>query len=444
MKSTMPFPVFFAALALCALFPSCSRYEGYGVMNWSVPELDLYAGDVVPVCIRSNISNLYVIELPSSGHGRQEIPLWQLSLYPSRARAERAAEEGQEFRHLYASVKTDGLPVREEPDNTARQVYRLRRNEVLKITGTGEGVDVYAGNSPLEGQWYTVMTEDGTQGWCFSYNLTVFDEREGAPVSGGETSGPEEDATLQYILSRTWYPSYYRAMLESHTVDISRINPAWGFFPGPDSRIARIEEEEGAVSFPYTGISADGAGTYRFDGSSLSVELRRGGTLAVQFTDEFGMPAARYFAALDTTPERMIRDETGRRAQQLARIRDAGPRFVSGNYGVLQFTGANGFLWSGYSLLVPSVIPRGAGAGGTAEIRCFLSGQLSGTYDGVLSLQFEGRGGWIHFLYSFSPDGLRLEPVSPANVSDNIVLSRDISPTVIFFYAESGTGEAGG
>ena len=137
----MPFPVFFAALALCALFPSCSRYEGYGVMNWSVPELDLYAGDVVPVCIRSNISNLYVIELPSSGHGRQEIPLWQLSLYPSRARAERAAEEGQEFRHLYASVKTDGLPVREEPDNTARQVYRLRRNEVLKITGTGEGVD---------------------------------------------------------------------------------------------------------------------------------------------------------------------------------------------------------------------------------------------------------------------------------------------------------------
>ncbi len=423
----------------CFLLVSCSRYIGYGVMNWSVPEMGLSAGDIVPVCIRSNISNLYVIEIETSeGAGRREVPLWQLTFYSSRSKAEKAAAGSQEFRYMYASVKSDGLPIREEPDNTSRQVYRLRQSEIIKITGQGDGIPVFAGDSPLEGDWYTVMTGDGTTGWCFSYNLTLFDERDGIAVENSGESAAVPDSRMEYILSRVWYPSEYKTMLDSGMVDIKQVNPAWGFFPSPDSKTARIEDENGVISFPYTEVIQDSSGSYRFDGSSLSVELRRGGTLVVQYTDENGMPAVRYFTGLDITPDKMIEDELARRAEQLARIVRAGPRFVSSSYGVLQFAENGGFLWNGYGILVPSVIPEGAGAGGRAEIECFLSGQVGSLYDGVISLYFDGLENRVNFLYTFSDGGIKLEAVSSANISDDTVVSRDISPTIMFFYSEGG------
>ena len=425
-----------AALAALFALAGCSRYIGYGVVNWSDAQLGLAAGDVVPVLIRSNISQLYVIDLPD--RGRSEIPLWKLSFYSSRGAARQAALDGREYNYLYASPKTDGLPVREDPDNTSKQVYRLRGSELLKITGRGEGNPVIGRDgNPMPGEWFRVMTEDGTRGWCFSYNLQVFDERDGAPMEIAAVSSLENDETLQYILGRTWYPSHYAAMLSSRAVDLSRVNPAWGFFPGRDSKVARIEEEEGETAFAYTGISATAGGAYRFDGSSLVVELRSNGTLVAQFTDASGSPVLRYFVTLDVTPEEIIQNETERRQAQLARIADAALRFVSGNYGVFQLSKDGTFLWSGYGLLVPAVIPDGAGERGRAEIRCFLSRQLASSCDGVLTLQFDGQRSPVNFLYSLSDGGLRLEPVSPSNISENTVLARDISPTVIFFRAES-------
>ena len=432
-----------AGLAALFALGGCSRYIGYGVVNWSDAELGLVAGDVVPVLIRSNISKLYVIDIPggaNDGHG--EVPIWQLTLYTSRSEAQKAAQEGVEYNYIYASSKTDGLPVREDADNTSRQVYRLRASEVLKVTGRGEGNPVIGRDgNPMEGEWLRVMTGDGTRGWCFSYNLDVFDERDGAPVEMAASSSLEDDETLQYILGRTWYPSHYATMLSSRAVDLTRVNPAWGFFPGRDSKIARIEEEDIVATFSYTDILATSGGSYRFDGTSLAVELRDNGTLVVQFTDDSGAPVLRYFVSLDVTPEEIIQNETERRQAQLAKIVDAGPRFVSGNYGAFQLSRDGSFLWSGYSLLVPAVIPEGAGAQGRADIRCFLSRSLASSYDGVLTLRFDRQPDPLNFLYSLADGGLRLEPVSPSNMSENTVLARDISPTVIFFRAEKPVPE---
>lgn len=424
-------------LLSCFLILSCSKYIGYGVMNWSVPEFGLSAGDVVPVRIRSNISNLYVIEIKTDkGYERKEIPLWQIDFYSSKSKAKKAADELKEFRHIYASVKTDGLPIRDEPDNTARQVYRLRQSEIIRITGEGEGAPVFAGNSPLEGKWYKVMTEEGTTGWCFSYNLTLFDDRDGTVPEKVEADSFIPDSNLEYILSRTWYPSVYKTMLESGTVDINRINSSWGFFPGTDSKIARIEDDNGVITFPYTNIVQNSFGAYNFEDSSLAVELRRGNTLVVQYTDENGMPAVKYFTSLDVTPAQMIENELDRRTEELDRIVKAGPRFSSSSYGVIQFAVDGNFLWSGYGILVPSVIPEGAGGRGRVEMDCFLSRQMSSVYDGVLSLYFEGLNRRLVFMYTFSDGGIKFEPISAANISDNTVVSRDISPTVMFFYSE--------
>ena len=44
-------------------FSACSKKIGYGVVNWSIPEHNLTATDVVPILVRSNISKVYIAEL---------------------------------------------------------------------------------------------------------------------------------------------------------------------------------------------------------------------------------------------------------------------------------------------------------------------------------------------------------------------------------------------
>lgn len=428
----------------CTLLSSCSGYIGYGVMNWSLPEHELAAGDVVPVFIQSNIGKVYVIGAGSDRKRRVEVPLWQLTLYKSKSRASKAASRLEEYRYTYATAKTDGLPVRAQPDNTARQVYRLRLGQKLRIVRKGEGSPVVAGNAPLEGDWYEVLTDDGSTGWCFSYNLTIFDERAGASIAAD--SGEEgTDGLIELILSRAWYPDHYRTMVEANQIDINRISPLWGFFPGRDTGVARIELESGVVTFPYTSISKADERLYRFEGSTLTVQVRRSDSILVQYTDKDGMPQAVFFASLDVTPQELVETERARREAILGEIRSAGPLFVSGNYGILRFLSGGRFLWSGYQLLVPSLIPSGAGGGGTVEVRYFLGESTRGTYDGVLSFLFDSTGLWVNFLYDVTPQGLKLEYVSASNIKDSVVTSRNLNPMVIFFTpdAPNSNGQAG-
>lgn len=424
--------IIFTLLLATFAFTSCSRHIGYGVITWSESTHGLFAGDIVPVYIQSNIGKVYVIGVGKGFRKHIEIPLWQLNLYKSKGQAKKAAKAMNEYRYSYALVKLDGLPMRALPENTARQVYRFKAGQKVKIVGKGQGSPVFAGNSPLQGDWLEVMSDDGTLGWCFSYNLALFDERD---ATGGsavvDLSGP--DPVLENLLARSWYPDVYRTMLADNRIDLQRIQLSWGFFPGADSNIARIDTAEGIVTFPYSSIIKNDDTTYRFDGSTLIVQIRSEGTIAVQYTDANGMPQVLYFASLDITPEQIVQNEKQRRADILAVILKAGPRFSSGNYGVLQFLPGGRFLWSGYQLLSPSVIPSGAGAGGLVDFRCFLPATLASGFTGVLSFRFDGTGQWIHFLYTLSSQGLKLEQVSESNIKDSTVISQNLSPTVIFF-----------
>jgi hypothetical protein len=427
-------PMRLALIAIMAGFilSSCTGHIGYGVMNWSFPEHGLVAGDIVPVFIQSNIGKVFVVGTGKGFRTRVEVPLWQLTLYKSKSKAKKAAEKMMEYRYSYATVKLDGLPIRAQPENTARQVYRLKEGQKLKVLKKGEGSPVLAGNSPLAGDWLEVMTDDGSTGWCFSYNLAVFDERDAAPAAASASAvGADED--LDLILSRAWYPDVYRTMIESGHIDIGKIDPKWGFYAGRDSSVARIESVDGTVTFPYSSIVRADAGLYRFEGSTLSVQVRRRDSILAQYTDDMGMPHSLYFVSLDTTPDALISAETERRTDILSAIRKAGPRFSSGNYGALQFPEVGHFTWSGYDLLSPAIIPADSGSSGIVDIRCFLSDSLAPVYDGVLSFKFDSSSAWIHFLYKVSPKGLKLEPVSESNIKDSVVLTQNLTPTVVFF-----------
>lgn len=429
--------------ALCIavlLLSSCTSRIGYGVVQWSVPEYGLAAGDVVPVFIKSNIGKVYVVGSGPGYKTRLELPLWQLSLYKNRGAAVKAAEAYGEYHYTYAQVKIDGLPIRSDPENTAKMVYRLKLGEKIKILEKGEGSPVMSGKTALQGDWLRVLTDNGTTGWSFSYNLTVYDERDENALSGNtEDTGP--DPVLENILARTWYPESYRTMIEKNRVDLSLIDVSWGFFPGADSNIARIVSADGTVSFQYTSVVRHSAGEYRFEGSSLVVQTRGRGAILVSYTDANGMPQAKFFVPLDVTPEEIIAAETERRELLLATLSEAGPVWRSGNYGVLQFIEGGKFLWSGWQILSPSIIPAAAGSGGDVQIRYFPRTDLTESFDGVLSFRFESSSTWIHFLYSLRADGLRLEHVSQSNIKDSVVQTRNLNPVILFFTSSGARGD---
>ena len=79
-----------AVMLICLIFfllmmaTSCSNLLGYGVLLWSLPDQELYSGDIVPVYIKSNISHVYVIGTGDSKEDKMEIPLWQIELFKSK------------------------------------------------------------------------------------------------------------------------------------------------------------------------------------------------------------------------------------------------------------------------------------------------------------------------------------------------------------------------
>ena len=82
------FIIVFAASSTL-FFSSCSKKLGYGVVNWSIPEYNLTAGDIVPVYVKSNIEKVYIVGLNEKTAVRIEIPLWQLTFFESKKDAVR-------------------------------------------------------------------------------------------------------------------------------------------------------------------------------------------------------------------------------------------------------------------------------------------------------------------------------------------------------------------
>ena len=219
---------FISLLLSLFVFSSCSRIMGYGVILWNLPENELQDGDIVPVYIKSNISHEYVI---GTQYGKVGIPLWQLSEPASKFKAKKIAQKYQEYLHKYAYVALDGLPMRAEPVNTAKQVYRLRKNETIKVLYKGEGQVVMAGKKPLEGDWLRVLTSDGTQGWCFSYNLRIYETDAQGQMIGANNSQEQVEVNSEFddLLLKSWYPESYHSMIKTGRIDVSKLNPNYKF-----------------------------------------------------------------------------------------------------------------------------------------------------------------------------------------------------------------------
>ena len=421
------------ACLLPLLFTSCGdKIMGYSVVLWNIPEHQIKSGDIVPVYIKSNISHVYVIGTEDGE--KIEVALWQLTDPVKKGKIKNLAAKYEENAATYASVKLDGLPCRAEPVNTAKQVYRLRKGEVIKILYKGKGQAPMAGKTALEGDWYRILTDDGTLGWCFSYNLNLYEtDALGQRIGGAEiVEEVEDDAHWKTIAAGVWYPDYFRTMIDGGNIDLGLIHPLYKFTIDEEGKKVSLNTASIHESWDFDGFTKTDENEYSLNGISLKIIYRRANYIVLRYTDSSGKPQDLNFVTLSENVADIVNAEKTRRTQAYMQIYTHGPIFSSSNYGKLEFKEDGSFRWTGFKLLVPSVIDAGTKSTGSAQVKYSLSKELAGTYDGVLTMKFDGMSREVNFLYKLDGTALRLEDTTGAEFSGSQLKSRGVSPVIVY------------
>lgn len=436
--------LFFFFLLSVSLF-SCVGGLGFGVVIWKEEGGGLDVGDVVRVHAKSEASGFYVVSVEGMEEKR-EVPMRSLILASDMMEVEELKERLRPLRPLFAESLIDALPIRVDADNLSRQIYKLRAGQIMKLLWEVEGAPPMVGGKRLEGKWFRVMTDDGVEGYCFSYNLAISDSPKGrveeankarVGIMAGEDdpiSKDEEDEGLEKVLSSTWYPEYYRKMLNSKNVDLDLISSSYGFFPGADTKTARVILPHIQRTFQYSNIKKV-RGKYRFGDSPLSLYIRNVDIITVEFTDEEGSRLYENFVTLNAPIEKIIENEKMRREEEVQHLVGY---YESQNYGEMEITKDGYFLWQGYNAIVPFIIPNMSDSAGTVFFKYFISRALKKEtgYSGVLSFKFSSMEDSIDFMYKMKDDSLIMEPVSKDLMEDGVVIKRGDAITLVFFKAE--------
>lgn len=406
---------------------------GYSVVLWNIPEQQIQAGEVLPVYIKSNISHVYIVGRADGS--KTEIPLWQLTDPVKKNKIQAIADKYADNAHTYASVKLDGLPCRAEPVNTAKQVYRLRKGEVIKILYKGKGAAPMAGKNALEGDWYRILTDNGTFGWCFSYNLNLYETDENGLRIGGEevVEELEEDKYWNIILSNTWYPDYFRTMIDAGDIDTARLHPSYKFEIDSDNNKVVLNAPEIHEVWTYSGYTKTDDYEYTLKDIPIKIIYRKASYIVLRYTDSSGKPQDLNYVTISEDISELIANEKERRSQEYLQIWSHGPIYSSSSYGKLSFEENGVIQWTGFKLLVPSIIPAGSKNKGSASVKYSLSKSMRNNYDGVITFKFDDASNEVNFLYKIEADGIRLEDTVGASKNGNQITSRGTSPVIIYF-----------
>lgn len=468
--------VLLAAVFGAVLFTGCGKL-GYSLVLWNNPEIGVQEGQIVKVYVKSNISQTYII-MGLEDSQKKEIPLWQISQPASKAKTEKLAGRYEEYAHTYASVKLDGLPIRAEAVNTSRQVYRLRKDEVIRVLYKGKGQAVTNGKGDLQGEWLRVLTGTGTEGWCFSYNLNLFEREDDLLTVKAEVKQEERDEELAAAVARRWYPEEYKEMLSTGRYDLAKMDENYGFdFGQVDWQVPAQDEagveggngtsenpvpKESLQKIPVPKTAKDGEplvftavlrtadqnktwtyskakkkedGSYQLDENGVYITLAGKNTLAVQYMDSDGKLKNENFVSLTQDIQGVIEAERERRKIEVAALAAEGPVYHSSNYGTITFTEDGNAFWSNFKLLVPGIISARATGTVKVGVELYLANSLKSDFDGILTFSFEGMEEKVNFFYKKDAGGLRLEDATRAVIRGNLVTARGSSPLVMYFSA---------
>lgn len=450
-------------LAASAGLSSCAHRLGWGLVLWTASEGSIPAGSIVPVYIRSNIDKVYVVG-SLDGKKKLELPLWQLELFPTKGKARARLAELGENASLYLIAGRDGLPVRKSAEGAADRVFRLKDGEAVKVLAKAQGEKVQTGGQVLEGDWYFVMTGDGTRGYVFSNTMRLFDERKDGSLAAASAAASEsaQAVDVDLLFSRTWRPEYFQSMLDDGRIDLDSFSQRYGLFADAVRKQIRIELPAASEVFNYSGIS-EKDGDYLFEGTSLKLHFDgesrlsadwsgaegasdatqaqpdAAGSAATTATTAAGASAGSAapattaamaptptaaapskeasFVVLSTDIREAIRAEEGRRQKLLDSFLEGGAEWSLPSGSKLLFSRSKRFTLSGAQAFPEGYLPSAFAAGaeavsGDLAFRLYLSPALASKWEGALSLRSSSdqSGSWADFLYRHEGGELLLEP----------------------------------
>ncbi|GHV85995.1 hypothetical protein AGMMS50230_16030 [Spirochaetia bacterium] len=416
---------------------------GWGVLLWSMDDPALPSGTVLRVRVRSNIEQAWITLVPAEDGSKEilaMVPLPHLEFFRTRGGAEKFAASFAEYAVTYAETLQDGLPIREKPANNARRSYRLKEGEIIKILEKAEGVEaISTSGAPLEGNWFKVLTQSGSTGYCFSYRLRMFEHETGPLGNEPVQANTGGDRDLELILSRLWYPESYGTMINQNHIDLDALAKNYSFNSGITNGKARIHLERGDTEFPYRKISKTGDRTWIFEGTSLTVTLRSESVLEVRWEDA-GAAQSETFVTLPASVESIVNQEKERRQNKFQALYNRGPSFVSVNYGRLSLSSSGEFNWGDINALPGEMLSGPVLGSGSVDLDYYLSGEMAERYTGALALRLNSVSGSrssLIFVYNMDNQGLRMEYIPSAYVSNRTVSRRAPDPFVIYFSAEN-------
>lgn len=423
------------AAFIIAVLASCSPRIGWGVMLWTIKGTSAKAGSIVPVYLKSNITKLYVIGLEDDKKEKLEVPLWQIEMFRSKSAARKSVAQMADLVSLYMIAIRDGLPVREAPSNSidTKRVYRLRESEMVKVLKRVDGDAVYTGSEKLPGDWYQVLTMDGTKGYVFSYTMKMFDEN--SDLVPEQKDIQADSGAINTVFSRTWRPAWYTSMMEEGTVDLDYFSLRLGLFSDAINKQVRVELPSASKVFQYSSISQD-KDWLVFESTDLKIKLESPTSLLVSWgpaneglpEDSAGWNAGDTFVrfvAVEKDIREAIRSEEARRSDALRgffrAVAAAGGgegdgagtlTFSSPAAGTFKLWPSGSYSWKDTLFLPAAFAPSADDSApeqkGTVAFGLRLSDNLTRLWQGGFSLYSDSTGQRTDYVYKLETKGLVL------------------------------------
>ncbi len=415
-------------LILILTFSSCGKkYLGYGTLLWSDNEEIIQTGKVVTIISESDLADIYLVNDGLSEESYQ-IDRWRISFFEERSEAEEKAQEIIAYKTIFARNLKDGLLIREQPDINSNRVYKMRKNQVLKVYGRMENMSTVG---QYEGYWYQVLTEYGVAGYCFDHYLDIFD----SSVKPEEQVDPAQ-LLMESAFTGVYFPSAFVEMIEKKAIDLTLFKPQIGFFPDPENKTIKIVTNTYTLSFQWETPSLLDKRSFELADSGLEVTVFSDTRLQVRYYYQDKKVITNYVVIENI--EDIIIAENERREGLFTALLETGTNYTSSAYGEINIGLDRNFSWRGYDRLTPQIIPGGSDGTGKIRFDKFLSPALREEYTGVITfnLRYGEEFIQINFLYSLEERKLRLTYIPENNFENKIVRKKSNSPIVIAFSAE--------
>lgn len=422
-------------LALVALLlSSCGpRPVASGMVLWSPDEDTLPTGSVIDIYGELRIAKKYTYA-PVGTKNYGEIQSWRVRRFDKRADAEAAAQNYGEWTPTLAVVRplnpggdSVPLPIRADATTASTAIYRLEDGQVIKIIGRHPDPVVRDDGTHY---WYRVLTDDGTEGWCFDLRLRIFNF--GDNIAEEAQTHP----LMERFFSTVYRPEYFWLMIREQRVDLDRFDPAYGLFPDAENKTVLLNTEDTSQVFTYDQVIQSNERRFRFLGSSLEILFLGDTVINVQYVKD-GEETVERFLALAEDVNAVVKSEKERREKVYADLYSRGNLLKSSIYGEILLSEEGTFEWKGYDRLTPFALPPQSGTTGTIGFNRFTTLELSRVFDGVITFRFDANGAEANFLYAYSGDGIQLTWVPEDMMDEGVVSEPPASPTVAFFGFES-------